>query len=181
MKKCINQCENRALNLILSAYEFPSDSGASEKHFIFLNFGQLFWIFWPALRHQGWCQNIAQRSPKLFGKTYFLTLETFLEHVRNMSKKCILSYHMISYDIMIWYHIISYDIMWYDIIWYDIISHDMISYHIIWYYMTCYAKLRYTFWTCSWHVPKKFGGSKIKFFQKVSGTFGLCVGTIPGV
>ena len=42
MKICINQCENRALDLILSAYEFPGDSGASEKHFIFLMFGQLF-------------------------------------------------------------------------------------------------------------------------------------------
>ena len=42
MKKCLNQCENRAMNLITSAYEFSSDSGASEKHFIFLMFGQLF-------------------------------------------------------------------------------------------------------------------------------------------
>ena len=35
MKKCINQCENRAMNLIISANEFSGDSGASEKHFIF--------------------------------------------------------------------------------------------------------------------------------------------------
>ena len=47
-----------------------------------------FLIFWPALRHQGWCQNIAQRSPTLFGKTSFFT-HTFLEHVRSMSKKYI--------------------------------------------------------------------------------------------
>ena len=94
-------------------------------------------IFWPALRHQGWCQNIAQRSPKLFGKTSFLTLQTFLEHVQNMSKKCILSYHIMSYY-MIWYHIkwyhmISYDMISYDIVLYDMISYDMIWYHMIWY------------------------------------------------
>ena len=45
MKKCINQCENRALNLIISANDFKYDSGASEKHFSFLIFGQLFGFF----------------------------------------------------------------------------------------------------------------------------------------
>ena len=33
------------MNLIISADEFSGDSGASEKHFIFLNFDQLFWFF----------------------------------------------------------------------------------------------------------------------------------------
>merc|ERR1711965_744401 len=42
-------------------------------------------------------------------------------------------------------------------------------------------EIRYTFWTCSGHVPQKFGGSKMKFSPKVSGTFGLCFGIIPGV
>ena len=42
MKKYINQCENRALNLNISANDFKYDSGASEKHFIFLIFDQLF-------------------------------------------------------------------------------------------------------------------------------------------
>ena len=32
------------MNLIISAYEFSSDSGASEKHFIFLIIDQLFWF-----------------------------------------------------------------------------------------------------------------------------------------
>jgi hypothetical protein len=65
-KKCIFQRENRALNLILSATEFSSDSEASEKHFICLIWGRRFLCFWLALRHQGWCQNIAQSTPKLF-------------------------------------------------------------------------------------------------------------------
>ena len=76
----------------------------------FFDFRSTFLNFWPALRHQGWCQNIAQRSPKLFGKTSFLTLQTFLEHVRNMSKKCILTYHNMSYNI-ISYNSIQYDII----------------------------------------------------------------------
>ena len=42
-------------------------------------------------------------------------------------------------------------------------------------------KTGYIFWTCSGHVPKQFGGSNMKFFQKVLGTFGLCFGIIPGV
>ena len=42
MQKCINQCENRAMNLILGANKFSGDSGASEKHFIFWIFDQLF-------------------------------------------------------------------------------------------------------------------------------------------
>ena len=37
------------------------------------------------------------------------------------------------------------------------------------------------FWTCSGHVPKKFWGSKMKFFQKVWGMFGLYFGIIRGV
>ena len=97
----------------------------------------------------------------------------------------IIWYYIISYDI-IWCDMISYDIIGYDIIWYVMISHDIIWYEfmlydIIWYYMTWFDKLRCTFWTCSGHVPKKFGGSKMKFFQKVLGTFGLCFGIIPGV
>ena len=36
IKKCINECENRAMNFIFGSYEFKYDSGASEKHFIFL-------------------------------------------------------------------------------------------------------------------------------------------------
>ena len=73
-------------------------------------------IFRPRLWHLRWCQMIAQRSPKLFGKTSFLTPQTFLEHVRNMSKKCILSYHIMSYAI------ISYDIIACEVIPYDMIS-----------------------------------------------------------
>ena len=45
MKKCMNQCENRALNLIISANEFSGDSGASEKHFFFVNFWSTFFEF----------------------------------------------------------------------------------------------------------------------------------------
>ena len=45
MKQSINQCENRALNLIFGSNEFKYDSGASEKHFIFLNVSQLFYFF----------------------------------------------------------------------------------------------------------------------------------------
>ena len=101
----------------------------------------------------------------------------------------IIWYHVVWYDI-IWYHMIScymiwyhiwYDIIWYHMIWYHMIWYHMIWYVMIWCYMTCYDKLRYTFWTCSGHVPEKFGGLKIKFFQKVSGAFGLCFGIIPGV
>ena len=88
------------------------------------------WFFWPLLRPRGWCQNIPQTSPKLFGKTSFSTPRTFLEHVRNMSKKCILNYHNMSYNI-IWNNIITYDIITYDIISYDIISYYIIAYGII--------------------------------------------------
>ena len=49
MKKCINQCENRALELIFGSYEFKCDSGASEKHFIFVKNNQLFSFFDPFL------------------------------------------------------------------------------------------------------------------------------------
>ena len=59
----------------------------------------------------------------------------------------------------------SYYMMWYDIISYDMIWEDKIT----------------RFLTCSGHVPKKFGGSNMKFFQKVLGTFGLCFGIIAGV
>ena len=69
-----------------------------------------------------------------------------------------------SYDI-IWYHMMSYDI-----IWYHMISCDIISYDNIW----C-DDIRYIFLTCSGHVPKKFGGSKMKFFQKVLGTLGYAL------
>ena len=72
----------------------------------FFNFWSTFLIFWPALRHQGWCQNITQRSLKLFGKTSFLTLHTFSEQFQKMSKKYILSYHIMSYNITS-YNIIS--------------------------------------------------------------------------
>ena len=41
-------------------------------------------IFRPRLWHLRWCQMIAQTSPKLFGKTSFLTPKL----VWNMSKKC---------------------------------------------------------------------------------------------
>ena len=42
------------------------------------------------------------------------------------------------------------------------------------------------FWGISYFLisggsPKKFGGSKTQFYQKLSGTFGLCFGIIPGV
>ena len=135
MKKCINRCENGAMNLILGRNDFKFDSGASEKHFIFFYFWSAFLNFRPALRHEGWCQNIARRSPKLFGKTSFLTLQTFLEHVRNMSKTCIVSCLILSYDIIWyhikWYHMISYHMTWYHIIWYDIIWYHMIWCHMI--------------------------------------------------
>ena len=42
MKKCINQCENRAMNLVISADEFSGDSGASEKHFFLFIFDYFF-------------------------------------------------------------------------------------------------------------------------------------------
>ena len=35
-KKCINRCENRALNLIITANELSNEFGASEKHLILL-------------------------------------------------------------------------------------------------------------------------------------------------
>ena len=48
-----------------------------------------------------------------------------------------------------------------------------------------FIKLSYTFkdmfGTCSGHVPKENGGSKIKFFQKGVGMFGLYFGIIRGV
>ena len=111
----------------------------------FLIFGQLFLICWRVLRHQGWCQNIAQRSPKLLGKTSFLTLQTFFEKCPEHVQKVhlILSYHVISHDI-IWYqiircHIISYDIIRHHITWYhiicDMIWHYMIYYLMIWYHI----------------------------------------------
>ena len=45
----------------------------------------------------------------------------------------------------------------------------------------CFINFLVTFWTCSGHVPKKFRGSKMKFFQKVLGAFGLSFGIIGGV
>ena len=108
---------------------------------LFFDFWWTFLIFWPALRHQGWCQNIAQRSPKLFGKTSFLTLQTFLEHVWNMSKKCIL-YH----------HIMSYHIIWHHMIWYHVIWHVKI--HFLDMFRTCSKKV----WRVKNEVfPKSFG------------------------
>ena len=88
----------------------------------------------------------------------------------------IISYDIISYDI-IWCDMISYDIIGYDIIWYVMISHDIIWYEfmlydIIWYYMTWFDKLRCTFWTCSGHAPKKFGGQKWSFSKKCWGPLG---------
>ena len=48
----------------------------------------------------------------------------FLEHVCNMSQKCIwrVGVHIISYHVT-WYHIISYHIIGYDITWYCAISY----------------------------------------------------------
>ena len=45
----------------------------------------------------------------------------------------------------------------------------------------CFINFLVIFWTCSRHVPKKFWGSNMKFFQKVLGTFGLSFGIIGGV
>ena len=130
-----------------------------------------------------------------FSRVKFLKKVSGLPLHRKAAAAAAIWYHIISYDI-IWYYNISYDFIWcdmisydiigYDIIWYVMISHDIIWYEfmlydIIWYYMTWFDKLRYTFWTCSGHVPKKFGGSKMKFFQKVLRTFGLCFGIIRGV
>ena len=84
-----------------------------------------FLIFRPPLRHQGWCQNIAQRSPKLFGKSWFLTLQTFFGTCPEHVKTCILSSHIMSYNM------ISYDILSYEFIWYSTISYHRIWYHLI--------------------------------------------------
>ena len=58
-----------------------------------------------------------------------------------------------------WYHMMSYDIIWCHMILYDKI-------HFLDMFRTC---------------PKKFWGSKMKFFQKVLGVFGLSFGIIGGV
>ena len=112
-----------------------SDSGPFliDYYFVFLHFF-VFLVFRPLLRPRGWCQNIPQTSPTLFGKTSFSTPGTFLEHVRNMSKKCILSYHIIWYHMM-WYDIIRYHRIWYHMICYDITWYHMVWIHVIWYYM----------------------------------------------
>ena len=41
-EKCINRCENRAMNFIFGANDFKNDSGASEKDFIFLKIVNFF-------------------------------------------------------------------------------------------------------------------------------------------
>ena len=118
--------------------EFNSGARMYRKKFCttFIFFGKNVFekIFRPRLWHLRWCQMIAQRSPKLFGKTSFLTPKTFSEHVRNMSKTCLLSCLILSY-IVLSYHITSYNIIWNHMISYDIIWHHMTSYDIIWYHM----------------------------------------------
>ena len=49
------------------------------------------------------------------------------------------------------------------------------------YFLYHFHTILYMFWSCSGHVPDKFWGSKISFFQKVLGTFGLYFGIIGGV
>ena len=81
-----------------------------ETFFVFEK-SQTFLVFKTPSQVPGMMRKRSPNIPKTFRKNLFSNPNIFLEYVVNMSKKCILAYHNMSYNIK-----------WYDIIWCDIIS-----------------------------------------------------------
>ena len=127
---------------------------SSGLYFWFVTLQVCFWSFWEALFFWRKCESFSflakERSNNCL-ENFMFDLQICLAQVQKMSKKCLLSYHIVSFNTIsyderhditwypiIWYHdhmiSIWYYIVWCDMIWHRLISYDIIWYDIVWWY-----------------------------------------------